>query len=142
MKKIIIFCAAVMLVVSAVVVGAENGPQTFLYGTQIEQKDINYVSEYALVGSPGDYDGKKVRFVGVLNIEPNNSCIYLSTEDYKNKITKNAIWININIYKYPKMSELNGKYVMIEGVYNGLNTGHTNYFAGAVDTVTKIQEWK
>lgn len=142
MKKFIALAAAAMLIFSGMSVVAEDGPVTYYYGYNAEEKDINYVSEYTLIGSPSDYDGKKVRIVGVLNIENNNSSIYVSSDDRTNKITKNALWINLNTFRYPKISELNGKYVIIEGTFNGLNSGHTDYYSGSIENIIKVQEWK
>lgn len=114
--------------------------------TQIPESDINYLSAYTLVASPKDYDGKKIRVVGKLRVAEGNNSLYVDTESYDLKITKNALWCNINPYtlktNHNKIKELDGKFVMIEGVFNGLNTGHTNYYSGAIENISLIKEWK
>lgn len=111
---------------------------------QILEKDINYVSEYTLIGSPSLYDGKKIRVVGKFHYDITNSALYVSSEDYNLGITKNALWcvINPKSFKisYNDLKALDNKYVMIEGTFNGLNSGQKNY-SGSIANITRIKLW-
>lgn len=149
MKKLFVFILAACFIFGGfngvIADDSVSGSIVYKSDSQILEKDINYVSEYALIGNPKEYDGKKVRLVGVLKYDINNSAIYVSSESLNMGITKNALWCSINPYtlktNYVKLKELDGKFVMIEGVFNGLHTGHIDKYSGAVESISKIQLW-
>ncbi len=152
MKKLIaLFIAAITITGGCVFALGEETvvslpPVEFKAEKQIPENEINYLSEYTLIACPEKYDGKKIRVVGILKLDTNNSALFVNMEDYRFNITKNALWCNINPSllktKITDVRKLNGKYVVIEGVYNGLNSGHTDLYSGAVENISLIKELK
>ncbi|MGN1318376.1 MAG: hypothetical protein ACI4VF_05115 [Lachnospirales bacterium] len=148
MKKFfVVLLSVVILCGGCVFAGNETTTALeFKAPVQIPENEINYVSEYRLIGSPKDFDGKKVRVVGYLKYEISNQYLYVSKDDCDLNITKNALWCNISPIKlktkYENLKALNGKYVVIEGTFNGLNSGHTDLYSGAIENITLVREWK
>lgn len=108
-------------------------------------QDAIYVSILNLIATPEKYDGKLVRVMGVGNIKFEGNAIYLSKGDYKNSITKNALWVDPD-YKSLQTTEselekMNGKYVLIEGIFNSGKKGHFSLFSGTIEKVSRYQSW-
>jgi len=59
-------------------------------------QDAIEVSLINLIATPEQYDGKLVRVTGVAKVEFENSGLYLSRDDYKNAITKNAVCLTLD----------------------------------------------
>jgi hypothetical protein len=99
------------------------------------------VSIINLIATPEKYDGKLVRVIGICNIEFEANGIYLSTEDYKKG--NNSIWIDpdYEVLQTTKESlkRLNGKYVLIEGVFNH-KVGMNRHF-GSIMKISRYQQW-
>lgn len=115
------------------------------------------VSMIQIVANPGQWHKKVVHVAGVLVLEFEGDALYLSEPDAKNRITKNAVWVNIDygkfgipeeepkdLEKYKKAAErlfelrsLVGKYVYVEGVFNKDDKGHLGLFSGELN-VTRI----
>ena len=147
MKKMLaIILSLSMIICCTAAINADEDAIVYKSLNQIAEKDINYVSAYNIVGNPKEYDGKKVRVVGLLEYDINNAALYVSTESQQLGITKNAIWCKITPTtlktSYDGIKKLNGKFVMIEGVLNAENSGHTDKYSAAIEGITKIQEWK
>lgn len=152
MKKLLLIMVSALVILCGYCViaqetaEADSAPIEFKAPVQIPANEINYVSEYRLIGDPNTFDGKKVRVVGYLKYEIANQYLYVSEDDYNHNITKNALWCNISPSllktKYENLKTLDGKYVVIEGVFNGLNSGHTDINSGAIEKVSLVREWK
>lgn len=58
---------------------------------------------------------------------------------------KNALWIEPNYEALAanerKLAEYNGRYIMIEGIYNKNNLGHLYEFSGSVQNITRFRSW-
>lgn len=143
MKKVCLIMITILSLAALSTYGDSQSPITYTNGTQFEEKDINYVSEYTLLGSPSDYNGKKIRVVGVLKAESNKTLLYASKEDMEMGVTKNALWCNINLYniKDADVKKLSGEYVLIEGVFSNSDSGQLNTYSGIITNIRKIQEW-
>ena len=109
-------------------------------------KSATEVSLINLIATPEKYDGKSVRVVGVGNINFESNGLYLSEEDYKKCVTKNAVWLDIDEKKlsaaYADLKQLNGNHILIEGVFNCGKTGHFGRYSGAVENITRYELWK
>jgi hypothetical protein len=87
------------------------------------------VSLVQLIATPERYHGKLVRVVGFLRIEFEGDALYLHEEDYRHRINKNAIWIDVPPEARNKHS-LNNRYVIAEGVFDGDRRGHFDAYSG------------
>ena len=83
-------------------------------------ESIQVVSLINVIANPEKYDGKCVRLTGVLRVEFEGNALFLNQESYKNDIYVNAV--TLTFHKHIKdffgdISELNGKYLSIEGIF-------------------------
>jgi len=103
------------------------------------------VSIINLIATPEKYDGKEIRVVGIGCIEFEGNAIYLSTEDWKIGNYKNAIWLAWDYEQFEKIEveliKLNGKPVVIEGIFVKNNNGHFNMFSGSIKEINRYGEW-
>lgn len=103
------------------------------------------VSLINLIGAPDKYNGKIVRVIGVTNIQFEGNSIYLNREHLINGVTKNALWLSLNCEAIGKsedeLSQNNGKYGLVEGVFKHRAHGHMGVFSGTIDNVTRFMPW-
>lgn len=94
-----------------------------------------------LIACPDSFHGKGVRVIGFVNLAHEGTAIYLSSEDYKNRISKNGLWLEITPELWTKYAECNDKYVLVEGIYNSKHLGHMGLFSGAIQEITRFEVW-
>jgi hypothetical protein len=103
------------------------------------------VSLIELIANPEKYHGKLIRVIGVTQIEFEGNQIFTSKEHYEFSVLKNALKINPDIevlgVKEDKLKKYNGKYVLIEGIFNKDDTGHMGMNSGSIDKVSRFQLW-
>ena len=104
------------------------------------------VSLTQLIGNPTMYHGEIVRVIGASLIEFESNSIWLTREHYKFRIYDNALSIepdykalgvNANV-----LEMYNGKYVLMEGIFNKDDRGHGSMFGGTLEKVTRFQLWE
>ena len=101
------------------------------------------VSMITLIAAPEKYHDKGVHVIGYLNLEFEGNAIFLDELDFENSNTKNAIWLSFSRKADMKeIMKLNGKYVMIQGVFNKDYKGHMSLFAGSIDEIIQVDEVK
>lgn len=95
-----------------------------------------------LLSNPQKYDGKLIRVIGVGNLEFEGDCIALSKEDLKFDIG-HQIWIELGerAIPYSEAQTYNGKYVIVEGIFDMDDTGHMGMFQGAIKDVNRYDLW-
>src|SRR4051794_39863871 len=52
------------------------------------------VSLVALVANPAAYDGRRLRVVGFVSLEFEDSALYLDKDDFNAIVLRNAIWVD------------------------------------------------
>lgn len=101
------------------------------------------VSMITLIAAPEKYHDKGVHVIGYLNLEFEGNAIFLSELDFENSNTKNAVWLSFS--KKADMKEimkLNGKFVMIQGIFDRDYKGHMSLFAGSINEIIQVDEIK
>lgn len=92
-----------------------------------------------LLATPERYDGKLVRVQGVGNLEFEGDALYLSEQDWK-YCTDAAVWISLgDDISYEEAQKYNGKYVLVEGVFDQADKGHMGLFHGAIRDVSRYE---
>lgn len=106
-----------------------------------------------LIATPERFAGKLVRVTGVMVLEFEGDAIYISATDAKKRITKNGIWLRIDYaklgipetkpsnpeqlkkaeYQLKTLKDMNGKYVIIEGVFDSNSHGHLGLYSGSLN---------
>jgi hypothetical protein len=104
------------------------------------------VSLMQLIVNPEKYHGKLVRVIGVSSIEFEGDGIWFTKEHYELNVYMNSLWIEPNYDALgatrQQLEQFNGKYVLIEGVFNKDNHGHLGMYGGAIEKVTRFQLWE
>ncbi len=103
------------------------------------------VSLIQLIANPDKYDGHQVRVIGFVRIEFEGNAVYLHEEDDKYAISDNALWLSLPNTKskeeYERYHALDGKYVIIEGVFSSKNRGQMGMFSGSIGHITRFDHW-
>ena len=98
------------------------------------------VSMIQLIATPEKYQGKRVRLLAFLRIEFEGNAVYLHKEDYEQAIFRNGLWIDL-----PKGivsgNGLTNQYVLVEGVFDGTQSGHMGLWSGMITDVTRLEPW-
>jgi hypothetical protein len=98
------------------------------------------VSMIQLIATPEKYQGKRVRMLAFLRIEFEGNALYLHKEDYQHLLYGNGLWIDL-----PKGisngKELNNRYVLVEGLFDGTQKGHMGLWSGTITDVTRLEPW-
>ncbi|MFC2042688.1 hypothetical protein ACFLUA_00860 [Chloroflexota bacterium] len=133
-QKVMMIC-----VVSALVLGLSCASGTA--STEVES-----VSLMQLIVNPELYHGKLVRVIGVSRIEFEGDSIWFTKEHYEHRIYKNSLWIvpdYIALQATPQeLEEFNGKYVLMEGIFNKNDHGHMGLNSGTLEKITRFQLWE
>lgn len=100
------------------------------------------VGMVALLAAPEKYDGVRVRTFGFLRIEFEGNALYLHQEDYRNRLRKNAMELNLSVKQEKELMALNLKYVVIEGTVSGDRAVvERGMYGGALGKITRIEYW-
>jgi len=105
--------------------------------------DIEDVSLIKLLGDSKEYNGRKVRVIGYLNLEFEGNCLYVHKEDYDRSIYKNGLWVAMSrdSIRLPAIKKCIKQYVVMEGTFDANNLGHRASFSGAIKNVTRLEVW-
>jgi hypothetical protein len=95
------------------------------------------VSLIALIADPASYDGRGVSVVGVASLEFEGTGIFLGEYDFRHRITKNGLWLDVDPgTDSAAISLCHGAPVIVEGTFEAANHGHLGMWSGAI---TKVQ---
>lgn len=102
------------------------------------------VSLIQLIANPEEYHGKFIRVIGVGNLEFEGNAVYVNKDDYKYNVFKNGVWIEFgeNSLKYEDAVKYNGKYVIIEGIFNSEEKGHFGMWSGTIEKINRYDLWE
>lgn len=109
----------------------------------VPDDEIQYISMVDLIANPDKYNGKLVQVEGVGSINFEDMAVYLSPYDYEYG-TRNSIWLEMDLDYYDdatfsEMVHCNGKYVIVEGIFNKDNTGHMSAYSGALEQISRYE---
>jgi hypothetical protein len=100
----------------------------------VPSQSVERTSIVALIANPEKYDGKPVQVIGAFRLEFEGNMICLHKDDLTNFIAGNCLWISLDGDKLgegaSKLPELNGKYVLVEGIFMKDQHGHMGMYAG------------
>ena len=98
-----------------------------------------FISLIELIQSPYQFSGRHVRVVGFASMKFEGVALYVSEQDYRNAITKNAVWLDTELT--PQARDLHEKYVMVEGVLDPSKKGHLNLYSSTLMQVNRLDLW-
>lgn len=103
-------------------------------------QDVEFISLIQLIQHPDKFHGHKVRIIGVACLQFECKAIFVSSEDLKKAVTKNAVWVDVDLTDANK--RLSGKHVLLEGKFDKTNLGHLRMYSGSITNVSRLEEWK
>lgn len=109
---------------------------TFAFGQQFAK-----VSIVNLIAEPKKYHNKSVRVIGASQIAFEGSEVCLSKDDLLFQISSNCLYLKFDI-KTDNLTSFNGKYVLIEGVFDAKDKGHGSLNSGTIKEVTRYYLWE
>ena len=141
-KKAIVF----FLVIFAIYLCSCSKTESNYQSSDLNAVDRNAldVSIIKLIAAPEKYHGRVVRVIGVGNLEFEGCAVYLSRDDYKYRVHKNGLWIELDekATSYEDAKEFNGKYVIIEGTFDKNDAGHFGMWSGSIKKITRYELWE
>jgi hypothetical protein len=101
--------------------------------------EILFVSLIHVIQNPEKYAEQPIRVIGVATIKFEVTGLYISEADMQNAVTKNGLWIDV--HSNDTTRKLNGKYVIVEGVFDPTRKGHLGMWSGMIKDVTRLELW-
>lgn len=131
-RKIVLVCVTLILIAS------------LCFAFKTVKHPVEFVSLMQLIVNPEKYHGKRVSVVGVSRNGFEVHKICFSKEHSQYGINKNCLWI-VPDYEALKatpdeLAEFNGKYVLMEGIFNKDNHGHLGMYSGALEKITRFDQ--
>ena len=102
--------------------------------------EILFISLIRLIQNPETYHLKQVRVIGFASLEFEGKAIYINKDDYENAVTKNAIWLDVELTDAVKKNH--GKYVLVEGVFDKDKQGHLKMYSGTIKAIKRLEAWQ
>jgi hypothetical protein len=96
-----------------------------------------------LLTSPEKYDGKRIRVIGILNLEFEGTALYLRPNDATTIPTnyKNGFWIRIPVGTYKAKKPLHRKPVILEGTFDVSQKGHLSGWPAGITDISHLTLW-
>jgi hypothetical protein len=97
------------------------------------------VSLIQLLVDPEAFHGRSVRVAGYYIRGEEESALYLTQEDAKYGIVRNAVWIDLGrgFLAEHDVAGLTRKHVMLEGAFSKDRHGHLGLYQGTIENVTE-----
>jgi hypothetical protein len=96
-------------------------------------------SIYELLASPMKYHGKIIALGGYVNFSHEGNALYATEEHYLNRLTRDAVWINVEGLNLGEHDDFRRGYAYIRGKYDQYDGGHFRLFSGAINNVDKFE---
>ncbi len=100
-----------------------------------------HVSLVRLLATPMAFHGKFVRVEGFLRLRFEGNALFLTAEDRRLGLGKNAVWVDATNEMYERRKELTRGPVSIVARFDAEDLGHMNLFGGALEDVQECTTW-
>lgn len=101
--------------------------------------EILFASLIHLIQHPDLYQGKRIRVVGFASLAFESKAIYVSQADYEHAVTKNALWLAVELDD--RVRAKHERYIIVEGVFNSSNLGHLKLYSGSIEQIDRLDLW-
>lgn len=119
-------------------------PAAFASAPGVRQEDIGdyqAVSLVRLLGSPDQYDGRKVRVQGYVVLGLEGMAVHLDRDAYEAALWKNAIRLDPPKWLPPANERrLTLEYAEVAGVFRAADHGHRGIYSGTLTEIRDIRE--
>lgn len=103
------------------------------YAAPIDASIIN------LIASPQQFNSKQIRIVGYVRLELEGNAVYLNRDDFSEGIRKNGLWLDVETMSPAQLTNINGRYALVEGTFSMGDRGHLGMWSGAITKITRIE---
>ena len=86
------------------------------------------------------YHLKQVRVIGFAALEFEGKALYINKQDYESAITKNAIWLDVELTDAVRKNDK--KYVLVEGTFDKDKLGHLKMYSGTLKSIKRLETWE
>lgn len=101
--------------------------------------DKELVSVVNLIATPQKFHEKPIAVVGFCVLKFESKGLFLAECDYRNSVTKNALWLTIQLT--PEVAQLDQRYGLVEGTFDMESRGHLQMYAGSLRDISRIIPW-
>jgi hypothetical protein len=105
--------------------------------TRAIMMEILFIALMHLIQNPDMYHMQKVRVIGYASVEFESKALHVSRDDYDHAITKNAVWLDIELSD--KIKKYGKEVVLVEGVFDKNNLGHLRMYSGSLKDIDRIE---
>ena len=146
-KKKILLSILIVIILAMVLFFGFKFVKRAIINTGYSDHEVNPSNHFAkrvtmleLIVNPHKYHGELIRVSGVGQLEFEGDCIFLSKEDYK-YYTDKCIWVDLSdrATPYEEAKKFNGRYVIVEGIYDMYDKGHFGMFCGTIKNATRYE---
>lgn len=95
------------------------------------------VSLVRLISRPEVYFGKKVKTEGFVVLDYEGAAVYISESDYRNRMTANALFLQMSQEDVHKYSVADRRYCWVSGTMNN-SRGHGGLYSGTLRYIGAI----
>jgi RHS repeat-associated protein len=100
------------------------------------------VSMYQLIANPEKYEGKKIAVWGLISTGGNDSAvIWPNATSYEKRVTVDGIYVQLDNGLFKTVKKIDGRWVMIEGIFRARVNYENVEYAGAIEPVTRLKDW-
>lgn len=107
---------------------------------QKEAEQTKFVSIITIIANPERFHNNKITTIGFVSLGFEGTAIYLSDNDFKNHIGKNAL--RLKLKNKEQFKQYDRKYVLIEGIFIKNKPKFFSLYSGDIEQITKMQEWE
>jgi hypothetical protein len=99
------------------------------------------VSIIDLIANKSQWDGRAVMVVGFLEVDSEETALYLHREDWKWNMGENAVWLGGDLESLlPLLSPHRRRYVSVWGTFQAGLTGHLGSYSGGLTRLERVTE--
>ncbi len=102
--------------------------------------EIMFISLIQLIQHPETYHQKQVRVIGFASLKFEGKAIYVNKEDYDKAITKNGIWLDVELTD--EVRKNHEHYVLVEGTFDKDRLGHLKLYSGTIKNIKRLELWQ
>lgn len=100
------------------------------------------ISLVAVLAQPTTYDGRRVTVEGWCFRGPEESALYLTADDVEYLNASNAIWLDLDVGKFPEWRAGVSVRCSVEGRVDAKSHGHVGMFPATLTDITRARKPK
>jgi hypothetical protein len=94
------------------------------------------ISLIQLIVQPEKFAEQRVQVIGLCALEFESKAIWISKDDLRYGITRNAVWLDIALTDQSR--KYDRKCVFVEGRFTAKSKGHLGLYAGTIEDISRM----